>query len=122
MLTTLRERGYRLGVFSDYPAADKLKALGVMHYFNTVVSSQDRGVRGFKPHTNGFGIAASRLGLSPGEVLYIGDRMEVDGRGAIAAGMAVAILQSGDADGDHINLDALPDLLPMLPGNFAEEN
>lgn len=124
MLATLRERGYHLGVFSDYPATEKLKALGVRDYFTTVVSSQDNEVRGFKPNTTGFGIAVSRLGLLPGEVLYVGDRLDVDGRGAKGAGIAAAILGKGKADTDdtlHV-IGSLADLLSMLPGNYKEEN
>lgn len=92
MLTRLDGQGFKLGVYSDYPARNKLCALGIADYFNTVVASQDRDVRGFKPNTNGFTVAVARMGLAPSEVLYVGDRAHIDGVGAAAAGMPVIIM------------------------------
>jgi putative hydrolase of the HAD superfamily len=91
-LTKLKKEGMVLAVFSDYPAVDKLKALGVSKYFKTVVSSYDSGVTGFKPDTNGFSIAAEKMDLKPSEILYVGDRIDIDGKGAISAGMNVVII------------------------------
>ncbi len=88
------ESGIRLGVFSDYPVEDKLNALGISRFITIMVSASDRGVNGFKPNTNGFAVAARRMGLTPSDVLYVGDREEVDGIGASKAGMQVAILKS----------------------------
>ena len=87
ILSSLREKGYKLGVYSDYPANDKLKAMGIFDHFQVIVCSNDPDVTGFKPHTNGFGLAAEKLGLDPAEIIYIGDRPDVDGKGAKDAGM-----------------------------------
>ena len=40
-LAAAKERGLRLGVFSDYPATAKLTAMGVAHFFDVVASAQD---------------------------------------------------------------------------------
>lgn len=88
------KNGIRLGVFSDYPVEDKLNALYISRFITTTVSSSDTDVHGFKPNTNGFEVAASKMGLAPSEVLYVGDRAEVDGVGASNAGMQVVILKS----------------------------
>ena len=93
VLDLLLQKGFKLGVFSDYPTWDKLQALKVCEYFSTVVSANDPEVKGFKPKTNGFAVAARRMGLKPSEVLYVGDRAEVDGIGASAVGMPVVILK-----------------------------
>ena len=93
VLDLLHQKGFKLGVFSDYPTWDKLQALKVYEYFSTVVSANDPEVKGFKPKTNGFTVAARRMGLKPSEILYVGDRAEVDGAGASAAGMPVVILK-----------------------------
>lgn len=87
----------KLGVFSDYPVRDKLKALGITDYIKVAVSSFDKEVRGFKPRTNGFAVAADKMGLEPYEILYIGDRPDIDGVGALNAGMKVIILNIGAA-------------------------
>lgn len=76
-----------LGVYSDYPAADKLKELGVYQCFNTIVCSQDEDVKALKPSPQGFVVAAHKMGLKPDQVLYIGDRYDVDAVGAKNAGM-----------------------------------
>ena len=81
-----------LGVYSDYPAADKLKELGVYQCFNTIVCSQDEDVKALKPSPKGFMVAAEKMGLRPDQVLYIGDRYEVDAVGARNAGMQFLIV------------------------------
>ena len=91
-ISKLHQEGFKLGVFSDYPPREKLSALRIVHFFSTVVSSHDHDVNGFKPNTNGFAVAARKMNLYPGEILYIGDRHEVDGIGATQAGMKVAII------------------------------
>lgn len=91
-LQNLLNRGIKLGVFSDYPAAEKLKALGLSQYFSFAISVWDKEMSGFKPHTNGFNIAAERMDLHPAEILYVGDREKVDGTGALQAGMPCAII------------------------------
>lgn len=87
MLSSLQKQGYHLGVYSDYPANDKLHALGLGNYFTTIVSSSDPDVTGVKPHTNGFHVAAQRMGSATEEIVYVGNRPEVDGKGAVASGM-----------------------------------
>ncbi len=88
------KNGIRLGVFSDYPVEGKLNALDISRFITTAVSSSDPDVHGFKPNTNGFALSAMKMGIDPSEILYVGDREEVDGIGASNAGMQVIILKS----------------------------
>jgi len=113
----LNKRGIKLGVFSDYAAERKLEAMGVSKYIGTVVSSKDEEVRGFKPETNGFTIAAVKMGLKPSEILYVGDRPEVDGPGGVKAGMQVAIIKSflrSNNAHEYRSLNSLSDLLMVI--------
>jgi HAD superfamily hydrolase (TIGR01509 family) len=80
------------GILSDYPAHDKLEALGVGNRFDVVLSAVDPDVGVFKPHPQGFIAAARKLGVAPDRVLYVGDRLDVDAAGAAAAGMRCAVL------------------------------
>ncbi len=89
----LHARGIVLGVFSDYPAQEKVQALGLSHCFAAIVSAHDADVPAFKPHPGGFLLAAARMGLAPEKILYIGDRPEVDGKGAAQADMQVALVR-----------------------------
>jgi FMN phosphatase YigB (HAD superfamily) len=91
-LDWLDRRGLRKGVLSDYPAHEKLAALGVAERFDLVVTTLEPDVDAFKPDPRGFLVAAARWGLEPSEILYVGDRFDVDGAGARAAGMPFALL------------------------------
>jgi len=93
-----RTAGIRLGVFSDYPAHDKLEALGIREHIAVVVCAQDPDVGVFKPNPLGINIALTRLETDPGDALYVGDRHAVDAVAAAAAGVA-CVLVGGEAPG-----------------------
>ena len=92
MLERLRHRGYRLGVYSDYPVRAKLEALDLpLSLFDVLIESEDPEVNALKPHPKGFEVISRRLNLEPGAILYIGDRDSVDGIGARSVGMQFAL-------------------------------
>ncbi len=97
-LDRLRGRGFRLGVVSDYPSAAKLDALGLAEYFEVVVSAQDPGVQRLKPHPAGIYAALELLGVKNSQALYVGDRVDVDGACADAAGLRFVLVGSERAD------------------------
>ena len=88
----VQRRGIKIGVFSDYPAQEKLKALELDSYVHLVLCSTDKEINAFKPHPRGYLRACEQWGLQPHEVLYVGDRPEVDAKGAAAAGMPCIIV------------------------------
>lgn len=92
LLNAACERGLRLGVVSDYPAVEKLRALGIAQHFEVVVTAQEPEVNAFKPDPTGLKVALQRLGIASQEVLYVGDRPEVDAVAACAAGIPCVIL------------------------------
>ena len=92
LLRALSATGKRAGVFSDYPPADKLQALGISGFFDLSLCATDPEINAFKPHPRGFLRACELWQLEPAQVLYVGDRPDVDAAGAAAAGMACAIL------------------------------
>lgn len=92
LLAFLESNKIQIGVFSDYPVADKLRALGLSRSVTLMLCATDPDINAFKPHPKGFLRACAIWGLVPEEVLYIGDRPEVDAPGAAAAGMPCAIL------------------------------
>lgn len=99
VLTELRAAGKRLGVFSDYAPDAKLEALGVRDLFDVTLAATDPAVNRFKPDPAGFLEGARLLGAPAAEVVYVGDRADVDGEGAAAAGMRSVIL-SGEVRED----------------------
>jgi HAD superfamily hydrolase (TIGR01549 family) len=88
----LENRGIQIGVFSDYPVMDKLKSLGVADRMSVALCATDPEINAFKPSPKGFLHACRLWGLRPEEVLYVGDRPEVDAVGALNAGMPCVIL------------------------------
>jgi HAD superfamily hydrolase (TIGR01549 family) len=91
-LTFLESKSIQIGAFSDYPVLDKLQALGLAERMSLALSATDPEINAFKPHPKGFLHACALWGLPPAEVLYIGDRPEVDAVGAANAGMPCALL------------------------------
>jgi putative hydrolase of the HAD superfamily len=84
-----RRLGGRTALVSDYPARDKLEALGALALFDVVVASgEPGGPSRLKPHPEGYLLAAAELGVAPERCLVVGDREDADGSAARAAGMA----------------------------------
>ena len=85
------EKGLRTGVFSDYPVRAKLQQLGIQTPLSVELCATDPEINAFKPNPKGFLRACQLWDLDPCEVLYVGDRPEVDASGANAAGMPCVI-------------------------------
>lgn len=98
VLKELSDAGVRLAIFSDLPAAAKLRALGIDGFFETVMSAQHADVQRFKPDPRGLQLVLGRLGIPPGQALYVGDRPEIDGLAAARAGMAFFAAGDGHAE------------------------
>lgn len=87
-ISRFRAAGGRTAVVSDYPARDKLRAMGIDQLFDVVVASGEAdGPPRLKPSPEGYLLAADRLGIDPADCLVIGDRADADGLAAERAGM-----------------------------------
>lgn len=91
----LRDRGTTIGVWSDYPAHDKLQALGLRA--DIVCSAGDTEVGRLKPSPRGLLAVMAKAGCEAGETIMIGDRHERDGLAAEAAGVR-ALIKSSDGN------------------------
>ena len=85
----LRQQGKKIGIFSDYPARDKLAALGLDADVMVCASDADVGV--LKPHPRGLHVLMSRAATNPSQTILIGDRPERDGLAARAANVGSLI-------------------------------
>lgn len=87
MLATLRQRGIRLAVLSDFSrVAQRLKALGIdPALFDILASTEDAGC--LKPCPRPLLAITEQWGLSSDEVLVVGDREDTDGALASLARM-----------------------------------
>jgi HAD superfamily hydrolase (TIGR01549 family) len=91
LLDRLRRR-YRLGLLSNYPDGEAIRAslrkTGLDVHFDSVVVSADVGF--VKPHPLPFETVAGSLGWSPERILLVGDNWLADVQGGRRAGMYVA--------------------------------
>ncbi|AEE17366.1 HAD family hydrolase [Treponema brennaborense] len=85
-----RRAGYKLAVLSDFPPAQKGSIWGTLDMFDVVCGSEELGA--LKPSKYTFGVLASKLGVAENEILYVGNSVSADVRGASAAGMKTAYL------------------------------
>lgn len=82
------QAGGRCALVSDYPASEKLRAMGLEALFEKVVcNGEPGGPSQLKPDPEGYQLAAKALGVDPAACLVIGDRDDADGEAARRAGM-----------------------------------
>ena len=92
LIEKLRKRGIQVFVYSDYPAEEKLRALGIPA--DHIFSALDPEIMCLKPDPKGLNHILSVTGFSPDQVLMVGDRDEKDGMAARNAGIDWLILPS----------------------------
>jgi HAD superfamily hydrolase (TIGR01662 family) len=92
-LRELHGAGLRVGVVGNQPARAEsaLRDLGLP--IDLVGSSESWGVQ--KPDPRFFRRIVAELGLAPGEVAYVGDRVDNDVRPAAAEGLVAVFIRRG---------------------------
>lgn len=86
VLPTLKQ--YRLAVFTNgdlFQQTEKLRTAGLSDLFCRILTSSESGFA--KPRPEAFLHACRQLQLDPGTCAYVGDDLDVDARGSIAAGL-----------------------------------
>ncbi|MGP8190792.1 MAG: TIGR02253 family HAD-type hydrolase [Methanobacterium sp.] len=94
-LIYLKSKGYHLGVISDgitIKQWEKLIRLGLHHFFDEVVTSEEAGVE--KPDEKIFRLALDRMGCQPTNSIMIGNKFNKDIMGAINIGMSAILVNS----------------------------
>jgi putative hydrolase of the HAD superfamily len=112
LLARLRERGIATAVVSNWDCslAVTLEAAGLA--VDTVVTCAGAGAR--KPDPAIFRRALADLGVGAEAALHIGDRAELDGAGARAAGIEVRILDRSATAPPPGTIATLTDVLGIL--------
>lgn len=99
-LVRMHERGFRLGLLSNWPLATTIdryvEAQGWRHLFDVIVVSQRVGA--IKPRPEIFLAAARLLASAPERILHVGDDWAADVVGAIRAGWHAAYLRGHQDD------------------------
>lgn len=87
----LKARGIKTAIYSDYShVRERLDALGLINLDCGIFDSESIGC--LKPNVRAFNLVADELGLRPDEILFVGDRSDTDGIGAISAGMKFILI------------------------------
>lgn len=109
------DNGFKIGLYSDYDSIEKARVLNIDKYISVYVSSSDSSVGVFKPDPKGFLVASEKLGVAPENVMYVGDRFDVDLKGANAAGMKTALFgKIQENDTFNYEIKDLYDLVNIL--------
>lgn len=109
----LKDRGIIVGVFSDYPAIEKLKHLGLVADF--VITADEVGV--LKPHPAGLERLMSQAKVGADQTVMIGDRVERDGEVARRVGAQALIRSTSPQQGWRTFASyADPVFAPILSG------
>ena len=85
-----RAAGLKIAALSDFPIRHRLDDLGLGGLWDCAFSSEETGF--LKPHPRPFEVLAQKLGLPPGDILYVGNSYTYDVLGANSAGMPGAHL------------------------------
>ena len=121
ILEELRERGYRIALISNASSQEAveetLRRLGLIDYFDAVVTSRLVGVR--KPDPRIFAYTLTLLQSKPSEAVHVGDRAYEDVLGAKLAGLYAIHLATSEppspiADKAVEKLEDIPDAISRL--------
>lgn len=118
LIRELRER-YRVGLLTNGPSRaqrSKLETLGLTDAFDAVLVSGELAAG--KPDRRAFEALLDGLDVGPESLVYVGNDVRADVRGATAAGCrAIQVLHDGGPDPDptaaaHVRFDELAERLP----------
>jgi HAD superfamily hydrolase (TIGR01549 family) len=124
-LRALRAAGYRVGLAGNQPVDTEAQLRRLDLPIDYVASSASWGIE--KPSPEFFARVAALAGCPPGEIAYVGDRVDNDVVPAANAGMLAVFLRRGpwgylhaalpSSARAHLRLDSLAELPTALQGS-----
>lgn len=116
VLTELRERGYRLGIISNWSwnLKQRCQQVGIADYFDLILASAYAGC--YKPNPAIFRRALDSLQVTPQRAIHVGDDYEADVLGAQSAGLDSVLIyrKEGTPNFNCIVIRDLRELIPVL--------
>jgi putative hydrolase of the HAD superfamily len=97
LVRELRTEGVRTGLLTNWPSwmqRRKVELLGLESQLDAIGISEELGAA--KPDPAAFAAALELIDAAPGETVMVGDHLDWDVRGALAAGMRGAVWVAGD--------------------------
>lgn len=89
-IAAFKAAGYRIALLSDFPPEQKGELWGIIPYCELILGSEDLGA--LKPSKYPFGVMALALNVPIQNILYVGNSIRYDVKGAKNAGMKCAYL------------------------------
>lgn len=86
----LKDAGYKVAILSDFPPEQKGDMWGLTPYCDEILGSEACGA--LKPSLYPFGVLAHQLGVKNENILYVGNSVKYDVKGAKNAGMKTAYI------------------------------
>ncbi len=99
LLRSLRQAGVRTGLLTNGPSwmqRRKVELLGLEGQLDAIGISEELGAS--KPDPAAFTATLELMGSAPDDTVMVGDHLDWDVRGALAAGMRGAVWVAGDED------------------------
>lgn len=90
VLNRFRQEKIPLAILSDFPIRDRLRDVGLLGWWDLVISSEDLGA--LKPLKYPFEALIQHFQLPPDEILYVGNSYTYDVLGGHSAGLRTAHL------------------------------
>lgn len=89
--TAFKNAGLKIGVLSDFLPAQKGDIWGLAPLCDVILGSEETGA--LKPSPVPFAALSKALGVIPSRILYVGNSLRSDVRGAHEAGMKTAVIK-----------------------------
>lgn len=118
LFAALKQHGKQVAVFSDYPAAAKLKALGLQAW--PISCATDPAIGRLKPDPRGLLAVLRQTGVPASRALMVGDRFDRDAEAARRAGVR-ALIRSAKPHPAFATFQRYDDAVfkPLLTNNAA---
>ncbi|MBB3659108.1 putative hydrolase of the HAD superfamily [Rhizobium sp. BK650] len=97
LFAELRRQNKAIGIYSDYPAGEKLQKMTLSA--DHILASGDSDVGILKPNPRGLRMLMQRAGVGPAQTVLIGDRPERDGLAARRVGVLPLIRSERPREG-----------------------
>lgn len=90
VVAQLKQRGFKIALLSDFLIEQKSDVWGILPFCDVALGSEKVGA--LKPSKHPFLALSTALKLQPEKILYVGNNVEYDVKGANAVGMRTAII------------------------------
>jgi len=101
------------GAHSEERLRQELQNIDLQPFFPVPIASGSVGID--KPSRGIFNLAASKVGVETGRIMFVGDDLERDYHGAKAAGMKPVLIDSDRKYDSHPSLNRISSLQRFLP-------